>query len=114
MVAYYLVGFLLHLILDMLNNEYNHHGIWLLYPIKSGDGIALGLCRAGRTGNKVFYFIGIGMFIAFSALYITKFNSINDTVPLFVILAYVLVSFHFVRTQSESEQRHIMHINGEL
>lgn len=30
------------------------------------------------------------------------------------VLIYVVVAMHFVRQKSEKEQRHIMHMRGEL
>jgi hypothetical protein len=31
-----------------------------------------------------------------------------------VVLVYMVVAMHFVRRKSEKEQRHIMHMRGEL
>ena len=110
---YYVAGCLLHLLLDMLNNPFNHHGIWLLYPIK-GKGIALGLCKAARTGNKVFYYIAIIAFTVIAAMYVLLDISVERIVPIIIITFYTIVSLHFVRVKSEREQRHIMHMHGEL
>ena len=49
---YYLVGYLSHLFLDILNKK----EVPLLYPIKKG--ICLKLCYAGKTANTAFMWIG--------------------------------------------------------
>ena len=110
---FYLVGCWLPLLLDMLNNPFRGHGVWLLYP-KKGKGIALGWCKAARTGNKVFYFIGIILFAGLSAFYIWQLNSIEQSIAPAIIAVYMIIAMHFVRIKSEKEQRHIMHIKGEL
>ena len=110
--VYYIVGALLHVILDMFNHQViEGHGIWLLYPIKLGDGIALKLCKAGGKGNKALYFIGIILFALFSAMYISAGNSEN-IIALIVIAIYTIVALHFVRVKSERELRHIAHMHG--
>ena len=111
---YYSIGCILHLLLDMLNNAFNGHGVWLLYPLKTGKGIAFGWCKAGRSANKVFYFIGLSLFIASSIYFIYMIRNLKDSVCPMIIAAYMIVVMHFVRVKSEREQRHIMHIRGEL
>lgn len=113
-VVYYSIGCLLHLIFDMLNHQFENHGIWLLYPIKTGKGIALGVCKAARKGNKVFYFIGIVLFALLSGFYIWQIGDLTKSIIPAVILLYMIVVMHFVRRKSEKEQRHIMHMRGEL
>ena len=111
---YYFVGSLLHIVLDMLNYPFNQHGIWLFYPLKTGKGIALKVCKSARIGNKIIYFIGVVLFILLFGYYVNKANKQNEIVTLFVPLIYLIISFHFVRIKSEKEQRCIMHINKEL
>ena len=67
--VYYFIGSILHLLFDMLNNPFQNHGVWLLYPIETGKGIALGICKAARTGNKICYFVGIISFVVISVFY---------------------------------------------
>ena len=113
-VPYFFSGGILHLLYDMLNNPFENHGIWLLYPIKTGKGIALGVCKAARIGNKVFYFIGLIIFSILSILYIWEIGDFTKSVAVVLIFLYMVVSLHFVRLKSEKEQRHIMHMRGEL
>jgi inner membrane protein len=113
-MKYYFIGSILHLLLDMLNNPYNGHGIWLLYPLKRGNGIALRLCQAARKGNKAFYFVGIVLFAIVSVFYMWLIGDIQRTIMPVLILAYATIVMHFVRKKSEKEQRHIMHMRGEL
>ena len=112
--TYYFVGGVLHLLFDMLNNPYNNHGVWLLYPIKTGKGIALGICKAARTGNKSCYFAGIILFVGMSAFYFWRIGDVMKAIAPAVVLIYMVVAIHFVRQKSEKEQRHIMHMRGEL
>ena len=88
---YYCIGGLLHLLFDMLNNPFNNHGVWLLYPIKTGKGF---------VGMSVFYFWRIG--------------DVMKAISPAIVLVYMVVAMHFVRQKSEKEQRHIMHMRGEL
>lgn len=119
--AYFAIGCALHLLLDMLNHPVfgaygfnDAHGVMLLYPMIKGKGIALKWCKAGRTGNKVFYFIGISQFATFSVAYLGLMGNANKAAAPIILLAYVIIILHFVRTKSEREQRHIMHMHGEL
>lgn len=112
--AFFAIGATLHLILDMLNNPYQGHGVWLFYPIKKGKGIAAGVCKAARNGNKAFYFIGQVVFVGASGYSIWLINDWTKCISLLVIIVYMLVIMHFVRVKSEKEQRHLMHIHGEL
>lgn len=111
---YYLIGGASHLLLDILNHPYKGHGIWLFYPIKKGKGIALKLCTAARTGNKVFYFIGILLFGSLTAFFIWLIDDLAKSIAPAVIAIYFAFALHFVRVKSEREQRHIMHIKGEI
>lgn len=113
-VVYYSVGYFLHIVLDVLNFKVHGHGIWLLFPIKIGKGIALGLCKSGRTGNKVLYFVGLSGFIVSSVVYFWVMNDVKSIIVSSILLVYIPLVLHFVRIKSEKEQRHIMHINGEI
>ena len=114
MTIYYFVGCLLHIVLDMLNNRFNQHGVWLLYPIKTGKGIALGLCKAARLGNKIFYFVGIALYIVAGTWCVMQFYEGQDCIAPAIMSLVVLVTLHYARAKSEKEQRHLMHISGEL
>lgn len=110
---YYAVGALLHVILDMFNHKViEGHGIWLLYPIKFGDGIALKLCKAGGTGNKVLYFIGLVLFALGTAMYVYRFKDNGNIIAPIIVAVYIIVVLHFVRIKSERELRHIAHMHG--
>ena len=111
---YYLTGCLLHLLLDMLNYKYEQHGIWLLYPIRLGKGIALGFCKAARAGNKAFYYIGMTIFVIMSVQYVRQLGERKQAVVPAILVGYMIIVMLFVRRKSEREQRHIMHIRGEL
>ncbi len=115
---YYALGSVLHLLLDLLNHPVvGGHGIWLLYPIKIGKGIALKWCKASGTGNKVFYFLGIILFLLVSAFYSACLWLANFVLWIFipaVIIAYMIIIMHLVRKKSEREIRHLKHIQGEL
>lgn len=113
-LEYYFIGALLHLILDMLNNPYQQHGIWLFYPLKTGKGIAFGMCKAARTGNKIIYFMGLFIFLFLSSIYILQMKDIVNAIIPCIIILYMVMVLHFVRKKSEKEQRHIMHIKGEI
>lgn len=115
---YYALGSVLHLLLDLLNHPVvGGHGIWLLYPIKIGKGIALKWSKAAGTGNKVFYFLGIILFLLVSAFYIACLwiaNFASWIIIPAVIIAYMIIIMHLVRKKSEREIRHLNHIRGEL
>lgn len=113
MAIYFFANSLSHLILDMLNYKYYQHGIWLLYPLKIGRRIALGLCKSARVGNKLFYFIGMAFLIIFCFCYFITSEFIS-MIPVLIQLTYLIIVLHFVRIKSEKEQSHIMHIKGEL
>lgn len=110
--VFYFVGCVLHLILDMFNYPFNDHGILLFFPIK-GKGIAFGVCKAARTGNKVIYFIGMAIFVAMTVYLLWKMDE-SYYIQSIIIGVYMIVAMHFVRKVSEKEQRHIMHMRGEL
>ena len=117
---YYCVGCLLHIFLDFFNHKINNsgknHGVWLLYPIRIGKGIAFGWCKAAGKGNKAFYFIGLILFILQSVSYIVLCNDKNGVkgaiVPI-VIMIYMIIVMHLVRRKTEKEMRHIDHMQGE-
>ena len=111
--VYYVIGTLLHVILDLFNHKViEGHGVWLLYPIRIGDGIALKLCKAGGTGNKVLYFIGLALFAFGSAIYVYLSKDIGNIIPPIIVAAYLIVVLHLVRRKSERELRHIEHMHG--
>jgi len=114
LTPYYAFGCLLHIQLDMLNHKYCNHGIWLFYPIKIGAGIALGWCKAARAGNKIFYFLGVGEAAAATYFYLYQNQDLMNVLPAVLLLLSLILLLHFVRVKSEREQRHIMHITGEL
>lgn len=114
MSAYYFVGCLLHIILDLLNGKFNHHGIWLFYPIKIGEGIAFGLCQAARTGNKVFYFVGFVIYAIAAALCVSQFRESQDWIAPAAEILVMAITLRYARSKSEKEQRHLMYIKGEL
>lgn len=111
--VYFFVGCLIHLLLDMFNYPVHNHGVWLLYP-KKGKGIAFKICKSARIGNKIIYFIGLTGFIVISIYYIFQMNDNNLAVAPSLLMLYIVITMHFVRRKSEREQRHIMHIKGEL
>ena len=113
-LEYYFIGSILHLLVDMLNNPFQGHGVWLFYPIKTGKGIAFGLCKAARIGNKITYFIGMSLFLGLSYIYLWDIRDIVKLIVPFAVIIYLIVVLHFVRVKSEREQRHIMHMHGEL
>jgi len=111
--VYYTAGALLHVILDLFNHQVREkHGVWLLYPIKFGSGIALKLCKAGGKGNKVLYFIGLGLFVLSTAIYIYAGKDNGNIIAPIIVAVYIIVILHFVRTKSERELRHIEHMRG--
>ncbi|MDY2990593.1 MAG: metal-dependent hydrolase [Hornefia butyriciproducens] len=111
--VYYAIGALLHVILDLFNHKViEGHGVWLLYPIKFGDGIALKLCKAGGTGNKVLYFIGLALFALGTVMYLYMYKDNGNITAPIIIAIYLIVVLHFVRRKSERELRHIAHMHG--
>ncbi|WP_026664495.1 metal-dependent hydrolase [Butyrivibrio sp. FC2001] len=111
---YYLIGGILHLALDALNYPFNHHGIWLLYPIKKGKGLALGWCKSARKANKALYFMGLIFFLMGSIYYFTCIQDIRSLIVPLLTCIYTVISTQIVRIRSEREQRHIMHMRGEI
>lgn len=112
--VYYVVGALLHVILDLFNHKViEGHGVWLLYPVRIGDGIAFKLCKAGGTGNKVLYFVGLALFALGSAAYVRMNKDSGIIIPSIIIAAYVIIVLHFVRRKSERELRHGQHMRGD-
>ena len=107
---YYLVGAILHLLFDLLNNQAPNtdgtwHGVWLLYPIKKGEGIALRKCRAFGEGNTALYFIAIILYTSSTIYYIELIgNGERAAAPIMIYIATVVL-FHFVRKRSEKELR---------
>lgn len=100
---FFVVGFIMHLLLDMLNYGYQGRGIMLLYPFKKTGGIALRICNASQTGNKVAYFIGIALFVLVSVVYAFSFKKMWYGLPVIILVAYLVVVLHFVRITSEQE-----------
>lgn len=112
-IVYYMAGALLHIILDLFNHKVKEgHGIWLLYPLKIGNGIAFKMCKAGGIGNKVLYFIGLSLFAASSALFFYMNKNNGNIIAPIIIAAYIVIVLHFVRRKSERELRHIQHMRG--
>lgn len=110
---FYLIGTGLHLLLDLFNYPFDNHGVMLFYPIK-GRGIALGVCKAAGSGNKVLYFMGLVLFAALTAFATWKMSGTYNVIPVITIGVFMVIAMHFVRRRSEKEQRQIMHMNGEL
>lgn len=106
--VYFFIGAILHLLFDLLNYQAPNkngswHGVWLLYPIKRGDGIALRKCKAAGTGNKTIYFIATITTVALTGYYaLSMHNSITVIAPIILIIASVII-LHFVRVKSEKE-----------
>lgn len=113
-MQYYCIGAMLHLLLDMLNHPYRNHGVYLLYPIKKRKGVALGICKAARKGNKALYFAGLVLYLILSGLYMYQIFEIKRIIPSSIIMVCIITAMELVRKKSEKEQRHIMHIRGEL
>lgn len=109
--GYYFLGAILHLLFDLLNNQAPNydksfwHGIWLLYPIKRGNGIALRKCKAFGRVNTALYFIAIILDIVLTVYYITLVKEVDDTVAPLALLIVTVVILHFVRKKSEKELR---------
>ena len=73
--GYFFLGAILHLLFDLLNwnapnKDGTWHGVWLFYPIKRGEGIALKKCKASGEGNKALYFTAIIVDIVLTIYYI--------------------------------------------
>jgi hypothetical protein len=49
-----------------------------------------------------------------SAFYFWRIGDVMKAIAPAVVLIYMVVAMHFVRQKSEKEQRHIMHMRGEL
>lgn len=108
--GYYLFGALLHLLFDLLNNQAPNkdgtwHGVWLLYPIKKGNGIALRKCRAFGKGNTILYFIAIILYVVLTVYYVMLMGSASQTVEPIILLVVTIILLHFVRRKSEKELR---------
>ncbi len=100
---YYLIGGMMHIILDMLNYPIHGHGVWLLYPFKTGKGIAFKICKAGGSGNKIFFYIGLILFTVLSVIYILRMNNTETPLVPILMLIYVIVVFILVKIVSEKE-----------
>ena len=115
---FYIVGAVSHLVIDTLNYQTgkfgNRHGIWLFYPIRVGDGVAFGVCKSDRKGNKITYFTGSLLFLVLSGFLLWRIKDPTQMIAPIIIIVYCLVVLHLVRIKSEREIRHKMHINGEL
>ncbi len=106
--GYYFVGAILHLLFDLLNNQAPNkdgtwHGIWLFYPIKRGNGIALRKCKAFGPVNTSLYFIAIILYIVLTLYYVTLASGVEQTVAPISLLIVTVVILHFVRKKSEKE-----------
>ena len=106
--GYFFIGAILHLLLDLLNNQAPNrdgswHGVWLLYPIKKGNGIALRKCKAFGTGNTAFYFIGIILFVLSTGYYVWLIQDSELMAVPIILLIIAVLALHFVRRKSEKE-----------
>ena len=65
----YAIGYLSHLILDILNKR----PVPVLYPI--GKGFCLNLCYTGKTANTFFMFVGLvgTVFLIVNAVFLHLF-----------------------------------------
>ena len=106
--GYFFLGAILHLLFDLLNNQAQNkdetwHGIWPLYPIKKGNGIALKKCKAFGAGNTALYFIAILLFAVMTGYYVWMIkDSELMAVPIILLVVIILVLRH-VRRKSEKE-----------
>lgn len=106
--GYYFLGAILHLLFDLLNHQAPNkdgtwHGVWLLYPIKLGKGIALKKCKAFGTGNTTIYFLSMILYVALSIYYVRLMGSVEQAVAPVILLVATIVILHFVRRKSEKE-----------
>ena len=106
--AYFFIGAILHLLFDLLNYQVPNkngswHGVWLLYPIKIGEGIALRKCKAAGKGNKIIYFVGMIIYAVLSIYYLVLMKDAKMAVVPLVIFFSSAAFFHFVRVKSERE-----------
>ena len=108
--VYFFTGALLHLLFDLLNyqapnKDRSWHGVWLFYPIKRGEGIALRKCKAFGRGNTTLYFIAIVLLTVITGYYVWLIrNSELIAIPI-VLLAVIVIDLHFVRVKSEKEMQ---------
>ncbi len=102
-MLYYAIGSLLHLILDMLNFPYKGHGVWLLFPVKTGKGIALKVCKSSKTGNKVAFYIGITVFVVMSVFLIWQFGTMVGIIISVVVILYMIIVLFLVKRGTEKE-----------
>lgn len=108
--GYFFIGAILHLLFDLLNNNAPNkdgtwHGVWLFYPIKRGEGIALRKCKAFGQGNTALYFTAIFFYIMLTIYYVVLMGGIEQAVAPIVLLIATVVILHFVRRKSEKELR---------
>ena len=106
--GYFFLGSILHLLFDLLNYQAPNkdgtwHGIWLFYPIKRGNGIALRKCKAFGPVNTSLYFIAIILYIVLTLYYVTLASGVEQTVAPISLLIVTVVILHFVRKKSEKE-----------
>ena len=108
--GYFFIGAILHLLFDLLNNNAPNkdgtwHGVWLFYPIKRGEGIALRKCKAFGQGNTALYFTAIFFYIMLTIYYVVLMGGIEQAVAPIVLLIATVVILNFVRRKSEKELR---------
>lgn len=106
--GYYFLGAILHLLFDLLNYQAPNkngkwHGVWLLYPIKRGDGIALKKCKASGKGNKTLYFTAIILYMVLTIYYVLLMGNIKQAVAPIILSIVTVIILHFVRRKSEQE-----------
>ena len=108
--GYFFFGAILHLLFDLLNHQAPNkdgtwHGVWLFYPIKRGEGIALRKCKAFGQGNTVMYFAAIIVYMVLTIYYVVLMGSIKLAVAPVILLIVTVVILHLVRRKSEMELR---------
>ncbi len=108
--VYFCIGSVLHLLFDLLNNQAPNndgtwHGIWLFYPIKRGNGIALRKCKAFGQGNTAVYFMAIIGYIVLTAYYVLLIRNTERAIAPVILLVSIVIILHFVRKKSERELR---------
>lgn len=108
--GYFFLGSILHLLFDLLNYQAPNkdgtwHGVWLFYPIKRGNGIALRKCKAYSKGNRSLYFTAILLYVVMTIYYVVRMGSIKQAVAPIILLIVTVIILHIVRRKSEKELR---------
>ncbi len=108
--GYYFLGAILHLLFDLLNNQAPNkdgtwHGVWLFYPFKRGEGIALRKCKAFGKGNTTLYYIAIILYVLLTIYYIVLIGTVEKAVAPIILLFVTVIILHLVKRKSEKELR---------